>query len=87
MQWPITGLRGTREEVNALETALELPRSTITRLDDGSLSVGHYASVLAFGADGPARLAYPWGTRQRDWQADLPRLVRETTDGAPAPSS
>ncbi|MGD2068496.1 MAG: SCO family protein [Gemmatimonadota bacterium] len=84
MQWRISGLRGTREQVNEIETALELPRSTITRLDDGSVSVGHYASVLAFGADGPARLAYPWGTRQRDWQVDLPRLVRETTRAPPA---
>lgn len=71
------GLRGSREEVNALEAALGLPLSVV---DPGSgpdsYFVGHAGQVLAFDREGRARLAYPWGIRQRDWRRDLPRLVR-----------
>ena len=71
------GLRGSRAQVNALEDALGLPRSVVDAgegTDD--YFVGHAGQVLAFDRDGVARLAYPWGIRQRDWRADLPRLVR-----------
>lgn len=71
------GLRGTRDEVNALERALELPLSVV---DPGTgpetYFVGHAGQVLVFDREGRARMAYPWGIRQRDWQRDLPRLVR-----------
>lgn len=71
------GLRGTRDEVNALEAALGLPRSVV---DPGSgpdsYLVAHAGQVLAFDREGRARMAYPWGIRQRDWRQDLPRLVR-----------
>jgi len=71
------GLRGSREEVNALEAALEIPLSVV---DPGTSPetyfVGHAGQVLAFDREGRARMAYPWGIRQRDWQRDLPRLVR-----------
>lgn len=82
MGWPIVGLRGTLDEVNAIERSLGLPPSTVTQREDGTIDVGHSAAVLAFGADGPARLTYPWGTRQRDWIADVPRLVHETVAAA-----
>lgn len=86
MTWPIVGLRGTIEEVNAIERSLGLPPSTVTQREDGTIDVGHSAAVLAFGADGPARFTYPWGTRQRDWIADVPRLVHETV-GADRPAA
>jgi protein SCO1/2 len=71
------GLRGTREEVNAVEDALGLPRSVVSPAEDpAEYFVGHAGQVLAFDRDGVARLAYPWGIRQRDWRRDLPRLVR-----------
>ncbi|MBW3535245.1 MAG: SCO family protein [Gemmatimonadetes bacterium] len=76
------GLRGTPAEVHAVEDALGLPRSLVEAGEDDAYFVGHAAQILAFGADGPARHAYPWGTRQRDWLRDLPRLVRETVPGA-----
>ena len=70
------GLRGTRDQVNALERALGLPLSVV---DPGTgqadYFVGHAGQVLAFDRGGLARLAYPWGIRQRDWRRDLPRLV------------
>lgn len=71
------GLRGTREEVNALEAALGIPLSVVDPGDGpDSYFVGHAGQVLAFDREGRARLAYPWGIRQRDWRRDLPRLVR-----------
>ncbi len=76
------GLRGTEAQVHAIEDALKLPHSLVQPGDGNAYFVGHAGQVLAFGADGPARYAYPFGTRQRDWLKDLPRLVRETVPGA-----
>lgn len=72
------GLWGSREEIAALEQAVGIPGSVVapdTPAPDGGYFVGHAAQVLAFGPDDVARMAYPWGTRQRDWIRDLPRLV------------
>lgn len=76
------GLRGTREEVRAIEEELGLAASVVQGHGDGDEDyvVGHAAQVLAFEADDTARVAYPWGTRQRDWLRDLPKLVAR--DGA-----
>ena len=41
----------------------------------GAYPVGHAAQVIAFTRDGKGRVAYPSGTRQRDWAHDLPLLV------------
>lgn len=70
------GLRGSREEVTAIEKRLGLSPSVV-REGEGSddYFVAHGAQVLAFGPDDTARVAYPWGTRQRDWLRDLPKLV------------
>lgn len=71
------GLRGTRDEVNQVEDSLGLPRSVVSPSDDpAEYFVGHAGQVLAFDREGVARLAYPWGIRQRDWRRDLPRLIR-----------
>lgn len=70
------GLRGTLEEVNRIQNQVGLPASLLDEPDeDGNYLVGHAASVLAFSADGPARLRYPFGTRQAAWAHDLPRLI------------
>jgi protein SCO1/2 len=72
------GLWGSREEIAALEAAVGVPGSVVapdTPSPDGGYFVGHAAQVLAFGPDDVARVAYPWGTRQRDWIRDLPVLV------------
>lgn len=82
-----TGLRGTPEEIAALEEAVGVAGSVVapdTPAPDGGYFVGHAAQVLAFGPDDVARTAYPWGTRQRDWIRDLPRLVRGEVPGAEA---
>lgn len=78
----IVGLRGSREEIRAIEDQLGIAHSYVRPEPEGPPTVGHSARVFAFGGDGPARLGYPWGVRQRDWRLDLPRLVRETVPEA-----
>ncbi len=76
------GLRGTLEEVNRIQNQVGLPASLLDEPDeDGNYLVGHAASVLAFSADGPARLRYPFGTRQAAWAHDLPRLIEQPGSG------
>ncbi len=70
-------LRPSREEIAELERALGLPASGFTRTPgEDDYLVGHAAQVIGFDREGVARAAWPWGTRQRDWRRDLPRIVR-----------
>ena len=75
------GLRGPLEEVNRIQGQLRLPAAVHAAADsaddDGGYAVGHASQVLAVGADDSVRVVYPFGTRQRDWMHDLPRLLRE----------
>lgn len=71
------GLRGTVAEVDGIQAALGIAATQRGEAgSDGTYLVGHAAQVIAFGKDGLARLEYPFGTRQEDWAADLPRLAR-----------
>ncbi len=82
------GLRGTLEEVNRIQNQVGLPASTLDEPDEnGDYLVGHAASVLAFSADGPARLRYPFGTRQSVWAHDLPKLVEQARLHSPHASA
>jgi len=74
------GLRGSAEEVNQIMASLYLPGAVKQPTPDGDYAVGHSASVIAFSADGPARVAYPFGTRQADWAHDLPKLAADNDD-------
>lgn len=77
------GLRGTQEQVHAIEKALMLPPSVVSVDEDtGKTFVGHSANVVAFTADGKAHVMYPFGTRQSDWAHDLPKLVRGEWSGS-----
>ncbi len=38
-------------------------------------AMAHAAQVIAYTADGLRRAHYPFGTRQKDWAHDLPRLI------------
>ena len=71
------GLRGSFEEVNRIQAAINLPPALIDEDDaaDGQYSVGHSAQILAFTPDGFAHVTYPFGIRQQDWLRDLPRLA------------
>ncbi|HEX6939215.1 MAG TPA: SCO family protein [Longimicrobiales bacterium] len=70
------GLRGSREAVDSILTALQLPTAVLGEPDaTGAYTVGHPSTIVAFTADGVARALYPFGTRQADWAYDLPRLL------------
>ncbi len=70
------GLIGPLDEVNRIQSLLNLPPASRYGEDDSSYTVGHAARVIAFTADNRAHVGYPFGTRQVDWAHDLPLLVR-----------
>ena len=70
------GLIGPLDEVNRIQSQLNLPSASRYGDDDSSYTVGHSARVIAFTADNRAHVGYPFGTRQLDWAHDLPLLVK-----------
>lgn len=72
------GLTGSDEELIETQIAAGVPVAVREPADEqGDYLVGHATQVLVFERDGIARVAYPFGVRQSDWAADLPRLVRD----------
>jgi protein SCO1/2 len=72
------GLTGTQAEVAAAQEAAGVPVAGAEPPDeDGNYAVGHAAQVIAYTRDDQAHIVYPFGTRQDDWAADLPRLLEE----------
>ncbi len=71
------GLRGTPEQVKAIQKAVNVAPAVAAAPDStGSYEVGHAAQVIAFTRDDSAHVVYPFGTRQADWAHDLPLLVQ-----------
>lgn len=71
------GLRGTPEQVKAIEQSVDVAPAVVAAPDStGSYEVGHAAQVIAFTRDDSAHVVYPFGTRQADWAHDLPLLVQ-----------
>ena len=71
------GLRGTPEQVTAIEKSVDVAPAVAAAPDSaGRYEVGHAAQVLAFTRDDSAHVVYPFGTRQADWAHDLPLLVK-----------
>jgi protein SCO1 len=72
------GLVGDRETVNGIEASIGLPPSMTGPADPaGRYEVGHASQVIAFSPNDSAYVLYPFGTRQSDWEHDLPRLLDE----------
>lgn len=71
------GLRGDPDTVHRIEDALAMPRSIVPDTAAEAYEVGHSALVVAFSPDGLAHVVYPFGTRQSDYDHDLPRLLRD----------
>ena len=70
------GLTGPDEVLRDAQIAAGVPVAVAEPSDDaGDYLVGHATQVLVFDRDGIARRVYPFGVRQSDWVADLPRLV------------
>lgn len=76
------GLRGTADEVNTIQMALNLPPATVTTNSAGQIEVGHASQVIAFTPDDSAHVIYPFGTRQGDWAHDVPQLLHGAFAGA-----
>ncbi|MBK5188737.1 MAG: SCO family protein [Gemmatimonadaceae bacterium] len=71
------GLRGTPEQVEAIEKSVDVaPAAAAAPDSSGNYEVGHAAQVIAFTRDDSAHVVYPFGTRQADWAHDLPLLVQ-----------
>ncbi len=76
------GLRGTLEEVNAIQAAIGLGPAHREEMPSGDgYGVAHAAQVLAYTTDNQVHVMYAFGTRQEDWAHDLPILV---TKGPPS---
>ncbi len=71
------GLTGEPWAIDSAQRTLGLVPAVLdtTRGRREDYLVGHAGQVLAFTKDGMARVQYPFGTRQRDWAEDLPRLI------------
>lgn len=70
------GLTGSDSLIVAAERALGvLPAVVDSTRSASDYLVQHAGQVIAFTRDGMARVHYPFGTRQRDWARDLPKLM------------
>jgi protein SCO1/2 len=70
------GLTGDLDTIVAAMQTLQLPPPEFSApTEDGAYFVGHAAQVIAFDADGQARIIYPFGVEIDAWEADLPKLV------------
>jgi protein SCO1/2 len=77
-----TGLRGEPEQVLEAQQMANVPPAVREEVrEDGGYNVGHATQIIAYQADGVARIVYPFGTRQADWTRDLPRLVAGEVPG------
>ena len=69
------GLRGTPEEVHAIESSLNLPLSVVPDGEGADYGVGHAALVIAFSPDGQGHVGYASGALASDYAEDLPKLL------------
>lgn len=69
------GLTGTREELDAAQTAAGLPPATLVG-DGEDYTVDHAGWVISFSPDGLNHAIYPFGVRQSQWDNDL-RILAE----------
>ncbi len=71
------GLTGDQWAIDSAQVALGLVPAVLDTVNKSreEYLVGHAGQVIAFTKDGLARVHYPFGTRQRDWATDLPKLL------------
>ena len=78
-------LRGTQAALDSAQRGLGLAEAMrLPGAHPGDYQVGHAGQVLAVFPDGRARYAYPFGIRQAEWVHDLPKLLAQSAQGAPA---
>lgn len=69
------GLVPTKDQLDALLTELDMPKTVYTDIGGGNYTVSHSAMVIAFTPDNKGHLAYPYGFTIEDWRSDLNKLV------------
>jgi len=79
------GLRGSLDEVNAIQKSVGFGPAVIQADAKGAKTVMHASPVLVFTADDTAHVMYPFGTRQSDWARDIPLLLARRRRGEGAP--
>lgn len=68
------GLTGTREELDAAQTAAGVPPAVLVG-EGEDYTVDHAGWVIAYAADGLNYAIYPFGVRQTEWVNDLDILA------------
>lgn len=68
------GLTGTRDELDAAQTAAGVPPAVLEGEGD-DYTVEHAGWVIAYGADALNHAIYPFGVRQSEWVNDLQILA------------
>lgn len=68
------GLTGTREELDAAQTAAGVPTAVYVGEGD-NYTVDHAGWVIAYAPDGMSHSIYPFGVRQSEWNNDLALLA------------
>jgi len=69
------GLRGTETAVDSILVGMNLPVAIRDTAAGPDYPVGHASQVIAFPPGADFRVVYPFGTRQADWEHDLPKLL------------
>lgn len=70
------GLTGSESAIEAAQQASAVPPARKAALTDRDYQVGHASFVLAYTKDNLAHVIYPGGITQKDWEHDLPLLVK-----------
>jgi protein SCO1/2 len=82
------GLTGSRAALDSMQKAVGFGPAIIRQAapgTSGGATVDHASPVVVFTADDSAHVMYPFGTRQTDWERDLPRLLAVAPRARPAP--
>jgi protein SCO1 len=70
------GLTGSESAIEAAQRASAVPPARKAALTNRDYQVGHASFVLAYTKDNLAHVIYPGGITQKDWEHDLPLLVK-----------
>ncbi len=70
------GLRGPKEDVDAIQLQMRFQPGVIEQTDTGNYGVSHASAVIGFTSDNLGRFLYFAGTKKEDYVNDIPLLVR-----------
>lgn len=73
------GLTGSRAALDSAQAMLGFGAAVVQPGADGkTVTVFHASPVVVITPDDSAHVMYPFGTRQVDWERDIPRLLLKT---------